>query len=585
MTSTEQRYPQIDKEALAIVWAVQKFFHYLYARHFTLITDHKPLVQILHPTRSLPVLCISRMANYADYLAHFNYDVVFRPTKAHTNADYCSRLPSLPTTSAVHSLTIEKQPETIDDVLTSFVLCQVNQLPVRATHVARETKKDVELGKLVRLLEEGRDLGRYGYKAPEANYTLVSGCLMFEHRVVIPPSLQQAILCDLHSAHVGIVKMKGIARSFVYWPGIDRAIEQSVKSCGECAKHASTPTRFLDHHWEYPKGPWERVHVDYAGPVAGSMLLVVVDAYSKWLEVKPTKSTTTQATVQLLDELFSTYGSPVTIVSDNGTQFTAGEFSQFLKQSGVKYHKRTAPYHPSTNGQAERYVQTVKNALSAMGTTPASLQENLNKFLRQYRQAPHATTGQSPVRLFLGRSLRTRLDLVRSEEVGVRIMEKQRAEFEPLFRKFRVNQAVYFLSGNPRMDKWVPGRVVTRLGDLHYEIDYGGRRFKRHVDQMRDRVEGKVPEQPTATGQPSGGLGATESPRRVHFYGNSALEVTGTEVRPEAAPLMTRTESSSAVADSTRRAHASPCHQGPTASGALRRTTRVRRPPQRYTPA
>jgi len=115
------------------------------------------------------------------------------------------------------TLTIKEQPETVDDAFTFFVFCQVNQLPIRATHIARETKKDVELDKVVQLLEEGRDLGRYGYKAPEANYMLVLGCLMFEHRVVIPPSLRQAILHDLHSAHVGIVKMKGSFFCLLAW--------------------------------------------------------------------------------------------------------------------------------------------------------------------------------------------------------------------------------------------------------------------------------------------------------------------------------------------------------------------------------
>lgn len=89
MNSTEQRYPQMDKEALTIVWAVQKFFHYLYARHFTLIIDHKSLSQILHPEKSLPTLCISRTAHYADILSHFDFDVIFKPTGAHINADYC----------------------------------------------------------------------------------------------------------------------------------------------------------------------------------------------------------------------------------------------------------------------------------------------------------------------------------------------------------------------------------------------------------------------------------------------------------------------------------------------------------------
>jgi len=164
-------------------------------------------------------------------------------------------------------------------------------------------------------------------------------------------------------------------------------------------------------------------------------------------------------------------------------------------------------------------------------------------------------------------------------------MEKQRAKFEPLFRKFHVNQTVYFLSGNPRMDKWVPGNVVTRLGDLHYEIDYNGRRFKRHVDQMRDRLERKASEQPAMTDQQSGDIDVTGSSRRVHFYGDSASETKSADVRPGTAPLMTSTELTPETADAAGRSRASPCQQSSTtASGAPRRTTRVRRPPERYTP-
>ena len=99
------------------------------------------------------------------------------------------------------------------------------------------------------------------------------------------------------------------------------------------------------------------------------MLLIVVDAYSKWIEVKVTPTMTSSATIRILDDLFATYDVPITLVSDNGTNFTSEEFSKFLKEIGVKYHKRTAAYHPSTNGQAERNVQTVKNALKMMDTT------------------------------------------------------------------------------------------------------------------------------------------------------------------------------------------------------------------------
>lgn len=488
LTATEQRYPQIDKEALAIVWACQKFFNYLYARHFILYTDHKPLTQIFHPEKSLPVLCISRMANYADYLAHFNYEIKFKPTKANANADYCSRAPLPITHDAVHRITFQEGEEvevTELDSFDTFIVNQINQFPVRAEQIAKETRKDSHLGKIIQLLETGQDLSRHGYKAPESAYSLSSNCLIFEHRVIIPPSLRQAILNDIHSAHLGIVKMKGLARSFVYWPGIDADIERLAKSCIECAKHAHAPPKFNTHHWEYPKSPWERIHIDYAGPVAGKMLLIIVDAYSKWLEVKVTSSSTSTATIGILDELFATYGVPTTVVSDNGRQFISDEFETFLKMSGVKYHKLTAPYHPSTNGQAEKCVGTTKNALLKMETTQGSLQRNLNEFLRQYRKAPHSTTGQPPALLFFKRNIRTRLDLVRPEPINTKITEKQQADFIYSFREFKPFQHIYFLSGNPRLDKWIPGIIITRLGDLHYEIKFNGKSYKRHIDQIR----------------------------------------------------------------------------------------------------
>ena len=144
-----------------------------------------------------------------------------------------------------------------------------------------------------------------------------------------------------------------------------------------------------------PDAPWSRIHVDYAGPFLGKMFLVVVDAHSKWPEVLIAKSTTTDSTMEALRTLFGRYGLPKQLVSDNGPQFTSNEFAHFLRTNGIK-HIRNAPYHPSSNGQAERFVQTLKRSLKASEKDGRALSHRLAEFLLSYRTTPHATTNRSP---------------------------------------------------------------------------------------------------------------------------------------------------------------------------------------------
>ncbi|XP_053692131.1 uncharacterized protein K02A2.6-like [Sabethes cyaneus] len=571
LSATEQRYPQIDKEALAIIWAVQKFFMYLYARHWTLITDHKPLSQILHPEKSLPTLCISRMANYADFLGNFDFEVVFKKTKENANADYCSRVVSVCPVNLLrenHAIAWDEQLDEFD----CFMLRQIEQLPINAQRVAQETRKDEELGKILRALEDGISLERLGFRSPQINYKTAAGCLVYEHRVIIPRSLQATILKDLHVGHLGIVKMKGLARSFVYWPGIDSDIERTAKMCYECAKNANDPPKFRDHVWEYPKAPWERIHIDFAGPLLGVMLLIITDAYSKWIEVKVTVSMTASATITLFDELFSAYGVPTTVVSDNGTNFTSTEFKTFLRMAGVKYHKLTAPYHPSSNGQAERSVQTVKNALKAMNSTRNNIQRNLNEFLRRYRRAPHSTTGQPPCQLFLGRNIRTCLDLVLPADPSTKIDQQQKSKMDSSFREFKVSQPVYFRSYNPRMAKWVPGIISARLGDLHYEVDYKGKKCKRHVDQLQNNASESVSES-----EKSPCMGDKPDPYRFQFSSESTP--TGVTIGSSSQEQSTSTPISGS--NGGERAITPPVSQDTGAMAtpaAPRRSTRTRRP-------
>ena len=144
------------------------------------------------------------------------------------------------------------------------------------------------------------------------------------------------------------------------------------------------------------KKPWTRVHIDYAGPFMGAMLFVITDAHSKWVDVHLTKTTTAQETISKFRQTFATLGLPEIIVSDNEAVFTGLEFQMFLSNNGI-IHRRSSPYHPSTNGRAERMIQTMKDGLRKLD---GSLETRLQRLLLSYRTTPHATTG------------RTRLDLI-----------------------------------------------------------------------------------------------------------------------------------------------------------------------------
>ena len=156
-------------------------------------------------------------------------------------------------------------------------------------------------------------------------------------------------------------KVKAIASSYVWWPKIDKEIEEITKRCTGCMQTQSNPRKVPIHPWEWPCKPWQRIHIDFAGPMLDKQFLVIVDAHSKWPEVFPMNKTTTAKTIELLRTVFARNGLPEQIVLDNGPQFNSTEFENFMKESGIT-HFRSAPYHPATKWLAERFLRTFKKA-------------------------------------------------------------------------------------------------------------------------------------------------------------------------------------------------------------------------------
>ena len=214
--------------------------------------------------------------------------------------------------------------------------------------------------------------------------------------------------------------------------------------------------------------------------------MLVVDAHSKWLEIFPINAVTTEKTLQLLRNLFASYGLPDQIVTDNGSQFTSSEFQRFTKANGIK-HIRSAPYHAATNGEAERCVQTFKKSLKAAKSDPGNLQFKLAQFLLSYRSTPHNTTGLSPAELFLKRPLKTRLDLlcpsVERKVLQNQANQKKHHDAHSKDRSFDIGETVWVanLRGEP---KWLRGVIIEQTGPISYRVSVGDDIWRRHLDQL-----------------------------------------------------------------------------------------------------
>jgi hypothetical protein len=396
----EKNYSQLDKEALAIVFGVKRFHQYLAGCIFTIFSDHKPLQHIFAQGKPIPAMASARIQRWALTLNAYKYTIVYRPGSEHGNADLLSRLP-LPEAPRL----IPLPGETVN-------LLENLQSSLSASHIKTFTARDPTLSKVMEMVLTGWsghnvDEEFQPFNRRRNELSLQDGCLLWGNRVVVPSSIHSNVLEELHAGHPGISRMKGIARGVVWWPGIDASIEEKVKACEQCQLNQKAPAVAPLHPWEWPDQPWSRLHIDYAGPFLGKMFLVVVDAHSKWLEIEIVPSATSANTIEKLCQMFATHGIPDIVVSDNGTAFTSGEFKEFLLKNGIR-HVTSSPYHPSSNGLAERYVQTFKRAMKK--DTSDSIQKQLARFLFRYRSTPHTTTGTSPAQLLMGRRIKTHLD-------------------------------------------------------------------------------------------------------------------------------------------------------------------------------
>ena len=417
LSPAEQKYSQIEKESLACVFGVKHFHSYLYGHHFNLITDHKPLLTILHEHRAIPTTTSNRIQRWALTLSMYDYTISFKPSSLHSNADALSRIPI-----------VGSQADPPVPAETVFLLETMSESPVSVAQVRSWTSRNPLLSRILQFILSGwpnrlqsKDEAVKPFFHRKLELSTQDGVILWGNRVVMPSQGRSVILEELHACHPGMARMKTLARMCVWWPCLDADIEQFFKGCSSCQQQRPSPPPVPIRPWSWPTTPWSRLHLDLAGPYLGHMFLILIDAHSKWLEVRILSSTSSSAIISSLRSIFVQFGLPSMLVTDNGRYFTSSEFEYFLKQQGIR-HYLFSPYHPSSNGLAERGVQIFKKEMSKL--KDGSLVDRLSHILFYNHMTPQTTTGMSPAELLQNRRLRSRLDLIKPD-LQVRIEKKQ----------------------------------------------------------------------------------------------------------------------------------------------------------------
>lgn len=523
LTETQQRYAQIEKEMLAIVHGCERFRDYLFGQPEVVVeSDHKPLEIIF---KKPLCQCPLRLQRMRLSLQRYPIVVKYTPGKQLFVADALSRSPSQ---------AILKE-QCLNYQLNTIACLQVSDR--RLSQVLQETDQDPVMVKLRQYAssqwpESKADVSselRCYWSFRDELHTQ-DGLVFRSNRLIIPAKMRSEVLACLHAAHGGAEKMKARARAVLFWPSINSDLEEVARRCETCQKHKPRNRRLPLMNHEIPSLPWEVVGADICYHNA-TEYLVVVDFYSFFFEIRPVK-TTADKVIAAFADIFATHGFPQRLCTDNGPPFSSQDFREFVGKISL-HHVRSSPYHPRSNGMAERAVQEAKKLLKRYryGTV------DFCAALLEWRNTPRDSYLKSPMQRLMGRNARTLLPVT---ETHLRPQTIPPEEVQRRLHVIRSRQRSFYNRGTRPLPGLPEGSRVTV-----YNV-------------------------PSKTWSPATVVKPANSPRAyiVETEDGLQLQRTREHLRLAPTPLVPPTQEHQADV-------------GP-AEPQLRRSERNRRPPQRY---
>jgi transposase InsO family protein len=402
LNTTQQNYAQIEKELYAIVFGCQRFHQYLYGQTVKVQTDHKPLVSLFKkPLHSVP----TRLQRMMLKIQSYDLIVDYVPGKLLVLADTLSRAPLS-----------DINKENIDEELILHVQAFTDNLAVEKTQlekIRKETSNDTVLSKILDIYLVGWPTDRNKiedclkpYWTFRDEIHIIDDLVFKGNCLVIPQSLRSEMLNLIHEGHMGIERCRNQVKNVLFWPNITNDIKNTVESCEICIKYRKNNVREPMISHPIPDLPWQKLGVDFFY-YNNKTYLLVADYFSKYVEIALlANGFSAKLVISQLKSIFSRFGIPLKLISDNGPPFNSQEFKLFTNDWGVQ-HITTSPNYPQSNGLAERSIQTVKKLLKK------SMDAGKDPYiaLMQYRNTPKGKLC-SPSQLLMSRSLRTKLPIL-----------------------------------------------------------------------------------------------------------------------------------------------------------------------------
>ena len=409
LTATECNYAQIEKELLAIVFAMERFENYVYGRHVLIESDHKPLEVICKKSLlSAP----KRLQRMQLRLQKFDFSVEYKKGSKMYLADTLSRAYlEEPNRDVKRETVLGIERSEVETELESIKM--VDYLAVsseRLSQLKQATESDNELCVLKGIIKTGwpetkEELPKSIriYHTFRDELTTQDGIVFKGERIVVPHSIRNNMLSRIHNGHVGIQGCMRRAKETLYWPKMSSDIENYVRNCETCNVYQNEQQKEPLMPHDAPNRPWEKLGVDLF-EYRNKNFLVTVDYYSNYFEVDRLYSTTAKDVILKLKSQFARHGIPDIIMSDNGPQFSAKDFRDFAKTYEFT-HVTSSPGYPQSNGKAENAVKTAKRIMKKAARSG----EDPHLSLLAWRNTPTEGMNSSPVQRLYGRRTKTLL--------------------------------------------------------------------------------------------------------------------------------------------------------------------------------